>query len=97
MTSSVDECKAQMESETRLQPGEEGWWRLWGARTYHIKVGDVIVTLDQPNLLFDEVVELEDKPTHVRYKNQDGNWWTMGHGNTKWLLYRKGTKNTLAS
>jgi hypothetical protein len=93
----VEECRTQMESDTRLQPGQEGWWRVWGAKTWDVKVGDIIVTSEEEGLVFDEVTELSIEPTRLKYVNQDGKTWTIGHASRQnWFLYRKGTHNTLA-
>lgn len=93
----VEVLKAQLESPVRLQPGEAGYWQVWGANTYVIEVGDIIVTIDNDsNLVYDEVVSFEHQPTRVRIHGADESTFTLGHWFTNFKLFRFGTKNTLA-
>lgn len=35
---------AQSSGAMRIQPGTQGWWKVWGARVRDIKPGDLVVS-----------------------------------------------------
>ena len=37
------EAIAQFEAQPVLQPGEPGWWKVWGASPRDIRAGDIVI------------------------------------------------------
>lgn len=35
---------AQSSGSMRMQPGTQGWWKVWGARVSDIKPGDLVIS-----------------------------------------------------
>lgn len=35
---------ARFEAQGKLQPGDEGYWKVWGARPRHIRAGDIVMS-----------------------------------------------------
>jgi hypothetical protein len=46
-TRGTDEVRAEIEAQPRLEPGTEGWWKVWGARARDIRPGDYVLTSDE--------------------------------------------------
>jgi hypothetical protein len=46
-TRGTDEVRAEIEAQPALQPGESGWWKVWGARARDIRPGDYVLTADE--------------------------------------------------
>lgn len=90
------ELQAQLEAPDRIEPGTAGWWRVWGARSSVIRSGDVIVTLEDGELVFDDVAAVEHLPLRFRITRHDGTTFTLGQLFAGWQLYRRGDRNTLA-
>lgn len=40
------EAIAEFEAQGTLQPGEEGWWKVWGARIHNVRSGDIMLCKD---------------------------------------------------
>jgi hypothetical protein len=96
MTPNEQELHDQLEADTRLQPGDNGWWRVWGAGPLHAKPGDIIVTMNGDELTFDEVVDVIPREMRVVFVKPDGSVFRMGMGFRGLMVFRRGTKNVLA-
>lgn len=89
--------KAELEAQPVPQPGEEGWWRIWGAMARHIEPGDVVLhNVDgevQVDLIQDTYLA-KNAPLRLGVV-VDGERCTFG-ALTEIVLMRRGTRNTLA-
>lgn len=93
----VDEFMAQVDADTRLQPGEAGWWRVWGASARDIKGGDIVMTKsgdDYEAFYVESTYTAKAHPIRVGIV-VGGQQQTFG-ALVGLVLYRKGTKNTLS-
>lgn len=97
MTKTTEEAVAELEAQGVLQPGDEGWWKVWGARPYDIKVGDLVGSNDGDKVVWDLIdATFTAKAAPVRVGlSSDGNQFTIG-GGCPVVVLRRGTKNTLA-
>ena len=90
-------CAAQLAAQEGLKAGEPGYWKVWGARAWDARIGDVIVTLnDDDSLRFDEVAYCENKVTHTVFFTPSWDSFFLGNLYSKMVLFRPGTRNTLA-
>lgn len=89
----VHQAIREVEVQPTLQPGEEGWWKVWGATPYHIQAGDIVITSTE-TFYVEDVYEPKSAPVRVGIV-VDGEQSTIGAGCPIRLL-RRGTKNTLA-
>lgn len=89
---------AQLAADERLQPGKQGYWRVWGARTYDVEPGDVVVTLDRETdtLVCEEIAETHDLVPRMRFTTVTGATFSIGHLAPGIMVFRPGTGNTLA-
>ncbi len=89
-----------------LQPGEKGWWKIWGACIQDVRPGDRIFWKakdgDSIREMFVDLIEenlVTRTFTQVRACTQimvEGcEIWTLGYG-VPVVVFRWGTKNTLA-
>lgn len=90
----------EFESQGELQPGEEGYWKVWGAMVRHIRPGDLVLSKTNPDDLSICIDLIEDVYTPKNYPLHfgvviNGDKFTLG-ALTAIILLRKGTKNTLA-
>jgi hypothetical protein len=87
----------EFEAQPTLQPGDEGWWKVWGASPDDIKAGDIVLVKDSDGnveTLFIEDTFLAKSVTRVGVVI-DGERQTLGRL-CPIILVRKGTRNTLA-
>jgi hypothetical protein len=80
---------------TRLEPGEEGWWEVWGARPWHLRAGDRLITLEDGELVETDVLQATQAPPRMRLQTPQG-VQTIGMGFERCRVFRWGTHNTLA-
>lgn len=90
---------AELDAQGAIAPGVEGWWKVWGARPYDVKAGDLV--------LYDHTKEgsegwalIEDTFTPKAYPIRvgwvaEGEKFTMGAG-VPIIVLRRGTHHTLA-
>ena len=91
------EALAQFEAQGTLQPGEEGWWKVWGANVHSVRPGDLVMSKVDGEVVTDLV---EDTFKANAYPMRagfviDGAKCTFG-ALTNVIVVRWGTKNTLA-
>lgn len=91
------EALAQFEAQDTLQPGEEGWWKVYGATVRNARKGDLILSK-----VDDEIVPtlVEDTFKAKAYPMRagiicDGAKCTFG-ALSAIVLMRRGTHNMLA-
>jgi hypothetical protein len=41
-----EEAWRQAEAQGELKPGEQGWWKVWGARIIDVRAGDLLLVKD---------------------------------------------------
>ena len=93
------EALAQFEAQGTLQPGEEGWWKVWGANVHSVRKGDLV--LSTSSVTGKVVADLvEDTFVSKSYPMRggliaDGKEFTLG-ALTNIIVVRWGTHNTLA-
>lgn len=39
----MNEWITEIENQDKLEPGQSGWWPIWGASVLEVQVGDVVV------------------------------------------------------
>jgi hypothetical protein len=90
-----------LDAQGVLQPGEEGFWQVWGASIRDVCVGDLImVKWSNPDRTTAEITEHEvaevrrDIPLGVT--DTEGNRFRIG-ALQQFRLFRKGTHNTLSN
>lgn len=93
------EALAEFETQAELQPGESGWWQVWGARSRDIQAGDILLSkLDDGGIATDYVADLFDPNANglrVGFIDGRGKRVTIG-AMARIVLVRRGTHNTLA-
>lgn len=98
MSTTVTQEVAEFLCQSTLQPGEEGWWRVWGASARDIRAGDIVCTKDSsdyPDVAFvEETFTARSHPIRVGIV-VEGQRQTLG-ALVPILLVRKGTHNTLS-
>lgn len=94
----VDEMNAQLASDSVLQPGDEGWWRVWACSVGDIREGDIVLTKNGESYeaLFIEDIYPANSPTRFGIVVGGGQRQTLGRL-VGVVIMRKGTKNTLSS
>lgn len=88
---------AQLEAQGTLKPGEEGWWKVWGAKIHDARKGDLILSNVDGEVvptLVEDTFKAKAYPMRAGIVC-DGARCTFGALSTIVLL-RRGTKNTLA-
>ena len=97
-TKTTDEVKAEVDAQPVLEPGTEGWWRVWGASPHSIEPGDYVLCKDGDGV--DEFyVQSTYKPKSYPMTFGivvDGREMTIGALAGPLVILRRGTKNTLA-
>ncbi len=91
----TDEVRAEIEAQPRLQPGEPGWWQVWGASVPDIRPGDYVLTKVEEFYVQDTFV-----PEGLRAYTSlglvtDGERSVIGRL-CPIVLLRPGTRNTLS-
>lgn len=86
----------ELEAQPVLQPGESGWWKVWGAQPRHIQAGDIIL-LDPVGDWIEVKGLFPSKAAPVRVGLIDANdaMFTIG-ALCPIVLMRRGTHNMLA-
>jgi hypothetical protein len=89
----IQELKAQ----GKIQPGEEGWWPVWGASPMDIKPGDIIGIYGEKDWTFiRDTFQAKSHPLRVGLVDgKDGMEFTLGVL-VRIVLFRRGTHNTLS-
>ena len=88
---------ARFAAQEKLEAGEAGYWKVWGARACDARIGDVIATLnDDGSLRLQEVAYCENKVTHTVFLTPSWDSFVIGNLYSKMFLFRPGTGNTLA-
>jgi hypothetical protein len=87
------EVRAQIEAQPVLQPGEQGWWKVYGASARDIQPGDYVMTKGDEFFVQDTY---EFSTTGIRIGLViDGERCTFGFA-CPLILLRQGTKATLS-
>ena len=97
MYDTTAEAVASFEAQGRLEPGQEGWWKVWGAAVRHVQVGDLILTQVDGEPKWDLIVdtfEASAAPLRRGLASDTGRF-TLG-ALAPVIVLRWGTKNTLA-
>lgn len=95
------QIRTELETQPTLQPGETGWWKVWGARAQDIRPGDIVVVSTAG--VIDEFQVADPAPygdglkdlIRRRFRASTGELFSVGALQAMTLL-RKGTRNTLA-
>ena len=81
-----------LEAQGELQPGDQGYWKVWGARPNDIRVGDIVMTDGSE----DQVAEIDRSDiVRVRIVTTTGDRFSLG-ALCPVIVLRWGTHNTLA-
>lgn len=92
-TLTTADVKAEINRQTVLQPGESGWWRVWGSSPQDMRAGDYVLMPDDEFYVQDTY---QAKAHPLRYGIVvDGERMTVGALSTV-VIFRRGTKNTLS-
>jgi len=89
---------AEFEAQDVLQPGETGWWKVWGARVSDIKPNDIVLVKDgngDVETLFIEDTFTAKSVARFGIVVFNGERQTLGQL-CPIVLVRKGTHNTLS-
>lgn len=84
-----------------IQPGDEGWWKVWGARVNDIREGDMIMLKPKGEEITEHVITRivpesgMAKAVWLRFIDADGEDIRIGRMCAVAVI-RKGTHNTLA-
>jgi hypothetical protein len=85
------------DAKGRLQPGEPGWWQVWGASVQDIEPGDAVVEAGTGGEWFYVQDVFQSNSPWLRLGIVvDGERQTIGIACPIGLM-RRGTKNTLAA
>lgn len=90
-----EEAWAQAQGQGTLQPGEQGWWRVWGANITHVRAGDILLAKGDAPTLIAERFEAKAAPLRQGFVSAEGERFTMG-AMARIEILRPGTHNTLA-
>lgn len=90
----------EFEAQDRLQPGQAGWWKVWGARVSDIRIGDIVMCKNgsDGSVMTDYVAGTftsKAAPLRRGFFDHDGEIFTIGVM-APVVLVRFGTHNTLA-
>ena len=89
-----------LDAQGVLQPGEEGYWKIWGAHARDVQVGDLLMVrwnkADGSHEIGEyEIAELlDDEVIAPKFRATDGRTFRIG-ALQKIVLLRKGTHHTL--
>lgn len=95
--SATSEAVAAFEAQGVLEPGTEGWWKVWGAQVHHVQAGDLVGSLVDGEMdwfLVEELFEAKAAPLRQGFVT-DGERTTLGVL-CPIVLLRRGTHNVLA-
>lgn len=86
----------QAREQGTLQPGEQGWWKVWGASVKDVQAGDILLEKgwQEPTLIHDTFKAKAD-PIRKGFVSAEGKTFTLGVL-VDVVVLRQGTKNTLA-
>jgi hypothetical protein len=88
---------AEFEAQGVLQPGDEGWWKVWGAGTRHIRPGDIVMHKCDGEVLTEYVTDtFTAKAAPLRVGVVIGGERVTLGALVPIVLLRRGTRNTLA-
>jgi hypothetical protein len=96
MSDSTLAARAAIKAQQRIQPGTDGWWKVYGARVADIRPGDYVFTRDDLDGFL-----VEDTYTNEGWRGfragivVDGERMSIGTL-CPIVLLRRGTKGTLA-
>lgn len=86
----------EFEAQPELAPGDEGWWKVWGASTADVRVGDIVICeFDGVTYTKEIVQDRGDQIVGRQLTDAEGNKFMLG-ALQPIVLVRKGTQNTLA-
>jgi hypothetical protein len=88
------EALRQVEAQGVLQPGTEGWWKVWGARVSDIRPGDLVLSGGDNADLIEGTFEAKAAPVRVGFI-ADGERFTLG-ALVPVIVLRRSTHNLLA-
>lgn len=88
------EAVAAYEAQPVLQPGEPGWWEVWGASPQDIRPGDLVLLKGGDSIFVQDTFLAKAHPIRVGLIS-DGEKCTLGVL-CPIALIRQGTRNTLA-
>ena len=98
LTQTTAEAVAEFEAQGVLQPGDEGWWKVWGAQVRHIRTGDLLLCKNQDDetefSLIHDTFLAKSHPLRRGFISDDQEF-TLGVLSAIVLL-RRGTHNMLA-
>lgn len=84
-----------IEAQGRLEPGQPGYWKVWGASAHNIRPGDVVLLDPDGDFeLVDDVFTAKAAPIRVGLVIR-GERTTIG-ALCPVIVLRQGTHNTLA-
>lgn len=92
-TKTTAEAVAEFEAQGAIDPGTEGWWRVWGAQPRHIRPGDLVVDADGWFLVTEAGPSTNGLQFGVVTAEGERFWFGLLH---RVNVVRRGTKNTLA-
>lgn len=97
MSKSTEEIRAEIEAQGELQPGEAGWWQVWGASPRDIEGGDYVLLKTEGGVDEFYVAETYRCANHgMQYGIiVDGVKMTLG-ALSRITILRPGTKSTLS-
>lgn len=97
MPTTTAQAQAEFEAQPRLQPGEAGWWKVWGASVRDIRAGDLVLYKRDGVVTFAYIQETYESPAApLRFGFvEDGVRFSLG-ALVPVVVVRPGTKNTLA-
>jgi len=87
----------EAEAQGPLKPGDEGWWKVWGARPQDVRAGDMVLWQDsqgQEAMLIEECFQSKAWPMRQGWI-VEAEPLTFG-SLAQIVLLRRGTCNTLA-
>lgn len=89
---------AAFEDQGSLDPGTEGFWKVWGATPHTVLPGDLILIKDLGEVteeLIAEVFEAKAYPARAGFINAEGETFTYG-ALAPLVVLRWGTRHILA-
>lgn len=89
----TETVKAVIEAQGVLQPGDEGFWPVWGATPQDIRAGDYVITAGGDEFYVQETYRSNAAPLRVGFV-VDGEKESIG-ALCRIAILRPGTKNTL--
>lgn len=87
----------QLSADERLQPGDSGYWEVWGAGTFDVIAGDIIVTFDNGTLVCEEIASCRNNTVQMVFTTVSDKAFSLGHLFRQFKVFRLGTHNMLAN